>query len=570
MKASKQTFRSHFWLSSCSRQPRESAPPPQNRMGARRQSGPSAGGQQATAKVAEAKGKTKSTAKAAKVTEAKGKTKATAKETKATAKTKAVAKAKAAAAAKGKTRAKNGANGASRRVSRMGNILQWAPRMWQELDDFARHRLEHIFRAQTRLTTSYSGIGFFEMTYHRLKEHIAPKAPPLEVYSACDIDVHCQTVLRHMGGPSAAEHIFSNILDTISPADRARLDIIHGQFQAQVQANVEHGGMSKQAAVRQVDTGMLDSMDVVMKKAVFQKTAWCVKCGRECVLKPPPVSSDVLTGNAAGSVCVEFSSRGGQMGLVGAMVGLWLCWIYQRLAWADEEDFIFHECTRTHPTEFLMRRYLEETHWIWTFVVSPHMLSWPATRHRKMCMAVSKRFVLRSQSVPRSPAVLFKDSFVGNDSSIFWCEPNADEIEPLTAGDQRRLECFQAWVAEQRALGHEEWNGEAFYDISQSLKYCKKAQHHIGCLLTKTRWWSHEDERAMSAREALQVMGLPMLGPVAAAAGWKPDFGDAMDLMSPSRVRRFAGNGLHMPCVAALLLWCFGHAVEPPPESRWP
>ena len=56
-------------------------------MGARRQSGPSAGGQQATAKVAAAKGRTKSTAKAAKVTEAKGKTKATAKETKATAKT---------------------------------------------------------------------------------------------------------------------------------------------------------------------------------------------------------------------------------------------------------------------------------------------------------------------------------------------------------------------------------------------------------------------------------------------------------------------------------------------------
>ena len=457
-------------------------------------------------------------------------------------------------------------------AKRMGEMLRWAPRMVQELDDFAMHRLQQIFSAQTRLTTSYSGIGFFEMTYDCLKDQIAPMASPLEVYSACDNNVDCQAVLLHATGPTAAAHVFSDITHTFSQEDMARLDLIQKQFQAQVDMNMNIRGMTRHEAVREVGSDMLDSMDVVMRKAKLQMTAPCVRCGSECTLKPPPASSDVLTGNAAGSVCVEFSSRGKQMGLVGSMVKVWLCWMYQRLAWIEDEDFIFHECTSTHPTKFLMERYLDRTHWIWTFVLSPEMFAWPATRRRRMCIAVSKRFVMRTHSVPRTPAVLFK--IMASDyshSSIFWCATDAEvgaEPSTLTPAQHRRLKEFQGWVEDRRASG-EEWV-DAFYDVTQSLAYCKKAKRRIGCLLTKTLWWSHADNRAMHAREALQVMGLPMLGAVVEEAGWKPPFGNVMDSMTPSTIRRFAGNGLNMPCVAALLLWCWGHAVDAPPESPWP
>ena len=119
-------------------------------------------------------------------------------------------------------------------------------------------------------------------------------------------------------------------------------------------------------------------------------------------------------------------------------------------------------------------------------------------------------------------------------------------------------------------LGRKKWISEAslgdaylYSDLQQS---CNHAQgpvtDRIGCLCTKSLWWSHRLARPLLPREALELMGLPSFPATTEAAGWQSPWSHVLDTVPEPVLQRIAGNGLHMACVAAVLLWALGNQTE--------
>ena len=268
----------------------------------------------------------------------------------------------------------------------------------------AHDRMRRLLSRCIVLTTSYSGCVFFEVCLARIYSLLGIAPDALHVYAACDSDPRCQRVLLAHEGPSAPSHVQKDLCERWGRGVQCKLLQIQAAFAQQVSALERHGGRTYRAAVAEIGTAMLDAMDAVMEKATIRRFVKCAKCGRRCPRTPdaPPHS---VTMNAAGSICVEFSSRGKGAALTGKTAIVWICWVWERKL--EQEDFIFHECTTRHPTKLLMQRYLGTSHIIFVFVICPRDLGLPCTRKRRMALAISRKFVMRRQRVPESPMAMF-------------------------------------------------------------------------------------------------------------------------------------------------------------------
>ena len=461
------------------------------------------------------------------------------------------------------------------------------------IDSAARGRLAKILSKGLVVTTSYSGCGFFEVTLARIFEVLGLAPELLQVYSACDNDPLCQQVLMSHNGPSAAQHVNMDLCERWGQRVTKQLETIQAEYVSQVQALRNHGRRSFRQAVADIGTQMLDAMDAVMARATLRSELRCVKCsaaagiaaGEEvCCPRKSVVPDGAFTCNAAGSVCVEFSSRGKGAGLTGKTAIVWVCWIWERVQ--EQEDFIFHECTVRHPTELLMQRYLSKSHITFVFKVCPSLLKLPCTRKRRMAIAISRKFLMRQQPIPQDPMSMFALKGLSLHAGIFFCAPvdevqaylkrclrkrkrcqsndvAADDDAPLTGdmilatGYLKHLAGYRRWMVD-----HNLDPALHFSDLHQTCKYSKGPSTSLGCVLIQSKWYSHASGRLLLPMEAFQLMGVPAYRSCADACGWSCPWAVLLESMKDGDVARLAGNGLHVPCVAAVFMWALGILVD--------
>ena len=105
-------------------------------------------------------------------------------------------------------------------------------------------------------------------------------------------------------------------------------------------------------------------------------------------------------------------------------------------------------------------------------------------------------------------------------------------------------------------------NEDMYCDLSQTCTYAKGLTNRIGCLLTKSSGWSHRLARPLLPREALELMGLPVFPSTVQTVGWQSPWMDGLDSTPEPVLQRIAGNGLHMACVLATLVWALADQTE--------
>ena len=90
------------------------------------------------------------------------------------------------------------------------------------------------------------------------------------------------------------------------------------------------------------------------------------------------------------------------------------------------EDIIIHECTPLHPLLALMKRYLDETHIVSSYVRCPSDVNEARTRRRRFTTAISRTAAMAVEPVHRGPMELARATQGMFDPSIFFCAPEAE------------------------------------------------------------------------------------------------------------------------------------------------
>ena len=122
----------------------------------------------------------------------------------------------------------------------------------------------------------------------------------------------------------------------------------------------------------------------------------------------PEGDNSCITVNVSTSMCIDFSSMGSQCRQSGDTVVPFACWAEEAARMADEGklDMIFHECTRSHPSEHTFQHYFgtqaSGKFLQFTYVLSPDNFGWPCTRLRRITLLISKRLAATMVLAPSS------------------------------------------------------------------------------------------------------------------------------------------------------------------------
>ena len=101
-----------------------------------------------------------------------------------------------------------------------------------------------------------------------------------------------------------------------------------------------------------------------------------------------------------------------------------------------------------------------------------------------------------------------------------------------------------------------------YSDLTQNLSYMGKPGSKIGCLLTRSKWWSHSAVRELLPMEAVELMGLPVMQHSIDGAGWYGPWQPGVWMLSMANMKHIAGNGMHCGSICAMLVWVLGEAVD--------
>lgn len=193
----------------------------------------------------------------------------------------------------------------------------------------------------------------------------------------------------------------------------------------------------------------------------------------------------------------------------------------------------------------------------------PSMFGFPCTRRRKLTIAVHKRIPFEKfmKGIPANPLANFGAPVVAAGDIYYWSS-EADVVtqldkyiaegrtsysgiaigsfkELLTGLEAKHLREYEKHIAK---------DGKArrvhIMDLGQSLSFAKKTRTTIGCLLKRSRWWSHSDQRWLTGCECLALMGLDKN-----VCPW------LFRCMSETEMVALAGNAFHVPSVGAVFLW---------------
>ena len=474
--------------------------------------------------------------------------------------------------------------------SNLPEAIDFFERELSQLDGFQQRQLAAVFRRGVNLTTAYSGAGFAESLLGYLAEQCCERWPDIDLsrsscHAAADINPWCRKVLASHKGAMAPQHIFGDICLRFGGEALDQLRKIQEAFSGEVDALIK-SGMSRMDAVGPAGVGnnMLDALDAALahfpERKPMNTAGTCYKCLQPCPYDAKNTGT-AIRGHVAGTTCIDFASTGNRRRTAGPHCVPFCCWARTRQIL--QEEWVLHECVSEHPSEELLGRYFQDTHWIWSWVACPSSAGYPMTRRRRFTILLSKAFALESCTTlfvapARSPLDILAAKIVSTGAIYFSApvsdleaylrekglEGSADPRRALPGSKLKHLKGFiQVASAKQADLPYH------ICDLKETPEYAKGCKWKLMCLLTKSVVWSIEAGRQLLPGEALSCMGLPGYRALADQTAFQNPMLDlVLSASVPAREwYQISGNALHIPTAAGFLLWLFGLPVWTPADK---
>ena len=321
--------------------------------------------------------------------------------------------------------------------------------------------------------------------------------------------------------------------------------------------------------------------ELVMSTTCTGRTAYCSSCQRQCTI----TESDIHIG---GTPCTDFSPRGDRDQLSGKTTMALLSWASMRRD--VQEPYWVQENVPAFP-ESVLQELLSDLYEIQSCVLDPAGLGWPVTRRRQYIVGRHKtKAPLQFQRNLRS--------FV----SQFSCGPKCEGDASIPAWDvffaasSRELQAEKQWAAgrptslAQKAgtPAHEADFETCLTEMEQSFrsKYealcpgvCYSLCQNPAVSATHSTWrhlhtilksagtiWSDYHSRWLTAGEALMAQGFPVdvrLSHNIPMTSFSTPDRDERSVASRTARIGFAGNTMHVECVALVLLYILTHGAMP-------
>ncbi|CAE7548869.1 unnamed protein product [Symbiodinium natans] len=456
--------------------------------------------------------------------------------------------------------------------------------------------------------SDYSGIGA-EREVKRLLLQVLREEHALEIphmfTKSCDIDVHCQEVLKHASHilDKGSSCVFADIMHQLVPEAQ--------NWCAQMIADMPERNLEEQCKInKEILEFLMQNMWVVDKDSLLtsvsdcecfchgmllfgfgqEHKAHCLVHGQDCIVHKSRASLPnprALVVADAGNCCQAWSSEGKRArGSHASQVPLaaWLC-MRKHLAVAGEEDLFFQECTPLFDVDTHLRQPLKDSHRIIKVIAGPRLLGWPCSRDRLLSAGLNLHsLVWLGPKTDEEIQAEFEGMF-GRcphlNGSVFLQEDDSvhqaflrdqlgsrghyPDIMPegqklfnklLVPGQQQRLAAYQQRAAERAAL-----DGTCFCDLEHWPDSPGPAfGPMMPCLLTHGNILELSRSRFVLPAERFLSLGFHAMNHVSSRFFWPLA---STVLRQPDRVtKRQSGNSQSLPIVLAWNLYVFGSTVQ--------
>lgn len=447
------------------------------------------------------------------------------------------------------------------------------------------------------IRTDYSGMGSAEEAIKQASKAIE------EVYDlslkgrimsqrAGDMLMVCQKILAMHVGEAKPQCIHGNMLDRMSPKDRAHFQRLRKKSLQRAESRADAGEARNAAFQVEGRKFLYQAMDFILPvsqgdiSAAKRASAKCMVHQRSCPVLPPRPHKDMILMNVSGINCYDWSSMGLRKQWLGDSAVAFAQWARER--YVGGEDFIVVECTLGFDDEAL-EHVLKKRFTLTTLLVSPTLFGDPVDRQRKYMV------LLRKGQLAWLPEVAnFEGGAQGSFERIYAREMAMSGIGRFRA-PQHLIDEHIERMAMQRGLpkrrGGKPWS---FFQamcpgMQASVKSHEKALQQMGkavvgpsvcnlvqrpefsppqggtipALLRNSRLWNFAARRCAHPLEHLEFQGYNIFGAsdgdTAGTRGdlekYKCEFSDSLSKMSDSGLRKAAGNAMHLRVVAAVV--CF-------------
>ncbi|CAE6935695.1 unnamed protein product [Symbiodinium natans] len=316
-------------------------------------------------------------------------------------------------------------------------------------------------------------------------------------------------------------------------------------------------------------------------------------------------SSNFVRVNMAGTVCTGWSAAGKGLHFADPSERPHAIWASERVARAEQglEDFMISECTPRYPVQEKLSA-LENTHDVFSIVLSPMMLGWPVRRTRVFTCALNRETMAWfgppaseisahfMQFFERSVATTGDICLAANDAEVraYLCEmarkrgfelPENVPLENVqlhhiyAPGQMVRLQSYeqdrQRHLAETVEVDHAAVGALSAVDAGPSAWFADLEQNLGQGASTPSEMLpsalTHGTLHAWSANRPV----LPMEQFLAHGFNVFPDrskwkraclMTDALSDFSSCQQKKLLGNGWHLPVIASWMFYIMAHTVK--------
>lgn len=476
----------------------------------------------------------------------------------------------------------------------------------------ALESLLQAFHKGMLVSTDYSGIGApehaLELIQGALEQAHGNVGQGFSMIRCSDKLQHCRSVLlaqtQAQGGNTRC--CFGDLLDRmpskVKSSVEAELDKAKTESMAAApkkrrsQTTVkECGDKFVDAAFRCLDAIAPDELAQLREKT----TAKCFQHeGSFCKVfsnSDPGNRDRRLRINVSGVNCYDWSSMGSTSGWLGSSSVCFVQWVLERKI--EQEDIIVAECVERFP-HAVLEKALGNDYDLAVLTFDPRLLGKPYARRRKyMVLTRRARAKWHSWVDEQGHMSVFRNTFrlpVTATAAIFFRAPKpmVDQaivdiaskrglparrksgqpwsyFQVAPPGLRARIETVEAQafqeLAQEHGVGPEEiQEGYDFtFDASQTQRFTKGSAH-CPALLQRSQMYSRSKRRVQLPVEVAEVHGFNMFG----GPGLQQcPFKSALEALSESQLRKVIGNGMDIPSVGAVLLFCLAGLQVQSPRS---
>ena len=443
--------------------------------------------------------------------------------------------------------------------------------------------LKTALDAGVQLRTDYSGIGGVEESFRHVlqasSDFSGSSMATSSVQRAGDVLPDSRFLLRHHKGPCAPKCIHGDILKRMETRTLTRLQRLQGNYIKQAEKAIKKGAVAKEAYTDFGRTFMRKAFKIAKDTAPPPRllVSDCTVHGRECpVLPAVPKSFKGLLGNAAGVTCIDWSKLGKKQKWLGPSAFPFLQWAVERTK--SVEDFVIVECVPNFDGE-LMAELFDGTFKQDDLLVSPRSQGDPVDRKRKyMILTRPKKLTWHSSVAEMGMQAAFDILFgrrvmiVGDDRLRAPEEAVNEHVAelavargfPPTRASGRPWSYYQVLSPSlQRCVKeHENYlvevlgeskSAQFISNLNQSPGYDGPVDKIMPTLLKSSILWSFRKRRGALPLEHFEAQGYVIYED--GDDKFKCEFIDGLSQLSGSKLRRFAGNGMHLRSVGTVFLF---------------